>query len=217
MSNIEIIPAILPASLEESRLKLAIAKEFTHSVQIDIGDGKFSFSKTLQASDFSNSDFRGLEIEVHLMSYNTDALVDPWLHLGARRVILHAETQPHAQLLQYMKSRGVQVFIGITADSDIEILQPYLHLVTGVLMLSITPPGTQGKPFEDKILPRMQAFHNAHPAYIIEADGGISERTMESVVRAGATRLVMGSAIFDASRSPKDQFQFLHTQLERLQ
>lgn len=209
MNQIEIIPAIVPIDIERTVQFLQVVRGFSHLVQIDIGDGKFTQRPTLDISDIPKSAYDNLNVEAHLMVRDVQSEIAKWIPRRPKRVVLHAESKPSAQIIQTLQHEGIEVVIGLNAESDNALLEPYTHLVSTVLFLCIAPPGDQGRPFIHHVLQKIINFHRTCPAITIEADGGIDEKTLEPVVRAGATRLVVGSAIFSGDRHPAEAYTYL--------
>ena len=105
---IEIIPAILPTSLDDLRDKMAQVSGFAPLVQIDVCDGKFVPSKSwpyikggMDQFQRINSEGEGfpfwdsLDIEVDLMVRKPEEVVNDWIKAGAKRVVLHLESAPN--------------------------------------------------------------------------------------------------------------------------
>lgn len=206
--TIDIVPSIVPQDPARAIEQISRVRGFAQVFQLDIGDGVFTPRATLQSKDIPQSVLLGHQYEVHLMVAKPDAFVHEWLRRGPQRIILHAESNPSAFLIQEIEHEGIEPVIGLLAHTDLARLDPYVHLVQSFLFLSIDPPGGQGEKFIPAVVKKMQAFHQAHPSYTIEGDGGINESTMHEIIRSGATRLVMGSAIFNGIRAADEQYNY---------
>lgn len=206
---IQIIPSVLEQSKKSAHEKIQLIQKFSPVIQMDVCDGIFSDARTLQSSDFSRSDFGKLMIEAHLMVQDPESFVDQWIALGAKKIILHAEAKPRAQLIQHIASHGVEPAIACKATSTVKDIEPYSHLVHSFLFLSIDPPGHQGFPLHMPTLVQMKRFHDAHPEYTLEADGGVNDTTLQKFLAAGATQLVVGSWLFAKDTTPEKQYRSL--------
>lgn len=206
--TIDIIPSIVPEDPARAIEQISRARGFAQVFQLDIGDGVFTPHATLQSKDIPQSILLGHQYEVHAMVEKPDAFVHEWISRAPKRIILHAESNPSAFLIQEIEHEGIEPVIAVLAHTDVTRLDPYIHLVQSFLFLSIDPPGGQGQKFIPAVAKNMQAFHRAHPSYTIEADGGINESTMQQMIRSGATRLVMGSAIFNGTRAADEQYRY---------
>ncbi len=56
--------------------------------------------------------------------------------------------------------------------------------------------GFQGRPFDERAIDAVGELRQTYPKHIISVDGGVSLENAPALLRAGATRLVVGSAIF---------------------
>lgn len=212
--TIDIIPSIVPRDPARVIEQISRARGFAQIFQIDISDGVFTPHATLQSKDIPQSILRGHQYEVHCMVAKPDEYVHQWLSRAPKRIILHVESDPSAFLIQEIGHEGIEPVIALLANTELTRLEPYMHLVQSVLFLSIDPPGGQGENFIPAVAQKMHTFHQVHPSYTIESDGGINESTMQTVIRSGATRLVMGSAIFNETRMADEQYRYL-TELAR--
>jgi len=213
--TIEIIPAIIPFDASETAEQLATVRSFTRAAQLDIDDGEFTPRTSLQSSDIPKILLSGLEYEVHLMVKTPEKYVEEWMQRSPKRIIVHAESKPSALLLQEISHEGIEPVIALTAHTDLDALEPYLHLVRTVLFLCIDPPGDQGRKLLPFVLERVAVFHQKYPSYTIEVDGGINEETMKKVIASGATRLVVGSAIFSGEKPPAEQYLYVQQLAEQ--
>jgi ribulose-phosphate 3-epimerase len=209
MNHITLIPAIVPQDVERTVQLLQVVRGFSHTVQIDIGDGEFTKHATVDINKIPKSAHETLQVEAHLMVRDIESEIAKWIPRRPKRVILHAESKPSAQIIQTLQHEGIEVGIGLNADSDNALLDPYMHLVSSVLFLCITPPGEQGRPFIHRVLHKIKSFRARFLAITIEADGGIDEETMEPLIKTGVTRFVIGSAIFSTERHPAEAYTYL--------
>ena len=66
------------------------------------------------------------------------------------------------------------------------------------LTIMAVPPGRGGQPFQPTALEKVRAAKSKRPELIIEVDGGVKLENAERIVEAGASRLVVGSAVTGA-------------------
>ena len=70
-------------------------------------------------------------------------------------------------------------------------------LVDCILFMTVYP-GQNAAPFQPKVIAKIRAFHVAYPNVPIAVDGGVNEKTLPLLLKAGATRFAVGSAIWSA-------------------
>jgi ribulose-phosphate 3-epimerase len=125
---------------------------------------------------------------------------------GADILSVHQETCPHLhRTIQQIKQLGKCAGVVLNPSTPLSTLEEILTDVDQILLMSVNP-GFGGQSFietsVDKVrrLRRWLDERGAHAQ--LEIDGGIDPRTAPRVVRAGATMLVSGSAVFHAPGGP---------------
>mgnify|MGYP000473377197 CR=1 FL=1 len=221
---IEVIPAIIPKTFDELCHKLSLVSGVISTVQIDILDGKFTPYKTWPNILNPDSDFvkiireeeafpysEDLEFEVHLMVSDPVSFFQPWVSAGAKRVIVHVEsfenTEKAKQCIESFYNQyggdgsflGVELTLAIKIDTPLSSVAELIPLVDSVQCMGIAEIGVQGQPFDDRTLSLIENIHQEYPEKIISVDGGINVNTAKRVVGVGATRLVVGSALFESA------------------
>ncbi len=231
MLKVEIIPAILPRNFAELEEKATKAALFVSAIQVDVADGKLIPNKTWPYSgerDILTSiikEERGLpaweklDYEVDLMVANPEKDLNDWILAGAKRFVLHLESEGDMLALlkatkeKYGNSKegamSVEVGIALPPGESIEKLFPFIHhpavedfgetSADFVQLMGISKIGFQGNPFREEVLGEIRALREKYPKLIISIDGGVSSDTAESLREAGANRLVSGSFLFESS------------------
>jgi ribulose-phosphate 3-epimerase len=88
--------------------------------------------------------------------------------------------------------------IAIGAENDVSFIEPYLDQVEYVQFMGIRTIGHQGEPFDPSVIPRIRAFRKKHPEMEVTVDGGVTLQNAASLLDAGVSRLVVGSALWKA-------------------
>lgn len=220
---IEIIPAILPKSFEELEEKMSLVAGLVPMVQIDIADGHFVSSKTWPytsgAISSADRDFAAilseqrdfpfveeLDFEVDLMVANPESVWRDWVHAGAKRIIIHAESVK-GDILELFRSiqkeipsreslLHVEIGVAINPDTSNDILAPLMDEIDFVQFMGIARIGFQGEKFDERVLSKISDLRTQFPNATISVDGGVTAETAPKLVSAGANRLAVGSAIF---------------------
>lgn len=218
-NRIEIIPAIMPEDFEELS---AYARQFANSVstvQLDVMDGRFVPPVSWPYGDGENSFdqlvseqeglpfWQKLDYEADLMISSTEDDLQKWIHTGVKRIIVHYEALENAGefFKQEIFSGDVpreflQFGIAIENDTNEEEIFPYIEAgkVDFVQCMGIAEIGYQGQSFDERVLPKIESLRKHSSGLIISVDGSVNAETAPRLVRAGATRLVAGSAILGA-------------------
>ncbi len=200
----QIIPAIIPESLEHLTQTLARIAGFTHDVQIDIVDGEFvPFTSWPYAPKGTIADIEKLTdnfiVEVDLMVMEPEKVIEKYAKAGARRIVLHLESvHTIDHIVSLRDTYGFELGLSIANDTDIRALTTVIEYADYVQLMGIGQIGTQGQPFDTRVLARIAELLAQHPALSISIDGSVNGETLPLLKSAGAERFVVGSAILDA-------------------
>lgn len=216
--RIEIIPAVLPQSLEDLETHLSAVQSAARHVQVDIVDGHYARGKTWPYRD--RHSFQRIVQEEHglpfwdKLDYEFDLMInDPALHVmdyvhaGASRVVIHAASTgafEALQLLIELREEGgafsIKAGIALGAHASPDDLEQFEAQFDFVQVMGIEKEGHQGEPFDPdkKALFLIERLHKRYPLLPIQVDGGVNQETIPQLVAAGATRLIVGSAIVKA-------------------
>ncbi len=136
----------------------------------------------------------------HLMVYTPESYIDQLAQYGTARVYLHPESTPHIhRLLSQVRQSGMEVGVVINPGTPVLMLEPLLEMVDGVLLMSVNP-GFGGQSFIPATLGRLRQLRElmthlgVSPS--VECDGGVDASTLPTLIEAGMTGAVVGSALF---------------------
>ena len=199
----EIIPAVLPKSLSELQEKIALLPREAKTVHLDFCDNGFLCPEIFPFRD------RFL-FEAHLMLAEPERVFDAVIRAGVSRIIVHIETvrdfgklkalrgwsqPPSIPPLEGGKERGVEIGLAINLDTPSEVPVPFLSEIDVVQFMGIKNVGFQGQPFDNRVIEKVAKFHAEHPDIVVSVDGGVNAENAPALGSAGASRLVVGSAI----------------------
>lgn len=210
-----IIPALIPVSAT-ALTEQVHSLSFAHELQIDVVDGEFvPFTSWPYRPAGAPADLATVlaphSIEVDLMTVAPVAAGAAWVAAGAERLVFHIETVSVAELSDFMSAHpDVSVSVSALNDTSWETMLPYLELVDQVQLMGIAEIGAQGQPFDERVLERIQAVRETYSDTTVTIDGSVNEDTIERLITAGADRLVVGSALLQASNLLA-QYRYLET------
>lgn len=211
LTEIEINPTIVPATADDIRRVSEQYAPFTHYFQVDVADGKFAPNTTwlppegyILPHEYS--------YEIHLMVSDPMTVGTHFARAGAKRLIVHVETLTNLEntkrIFEEWRKAGVDsVGVAMLLQTSFEDVEAYLPIVDFVLLMTIARIGVQGIPFEEPSVERVAEFSRLHLEVPIAVDGGVSEKNIEALARAGATRFGVGSAI---ARAPDPAASYKH-------
>lgn len=219
----EIIPAILVKKYDELKDTLSKLVGVVHTVQIDFCDGVFVPSKTwpyangvTEEGEIVDYNFQKIineedgmpfwnefEFELHLMVKEAHKNFDQFLKLGPRAILFQLEAEGEVGEFQeflegidlYIRE-NVDIGLSINIDTDLEIVYPLIPHISFIQVMGIAKIGYQGQGFDDRSLVKIQTLREKYPDLIITVDGSVNLETAPRIIKAGATKLVVGSALW---------------------
>ena len=172
-------------------------------IHVDVMDGSFvpniSFGEVVVDAIRRNTH---LPLNIHLMISDPDVLLPGYMKRSIDQIIVHAEACPHLhRTVTRIKEAGHEVGVAINPGTPVSAVEEVLQHLDLVLPMSVNP-GFGGQTFIpetlDKVKRLRQMVRERGYSTQIEVDGGIkADWTAEESVKAGATILVAGTAIFN--------------------
>ncbi len=143
-------------------------------------------------------------LDVHLMVEQPERFLDDFAEAGADVLTVHVEATPHLhRALDEIRKLDKKVGVALNPATPLSALEEVLPLADLILVMTVDP-GFGGQAFipsSTQKVQRLRRMLNAIGSHAyIEVDGGIYPHNVAEVVRAGATVIVAGSAIFNRHR-----------------
>jgi ribulose-phosphate 3-epimerase len=141
-----------------------------------------------------------LPIEVHLMIQNPDRYLGAFVEAGASTVLVHVEVLPHLhRTLQEIRRLGARPGAVVNPSTPVSSVAEVLEELDQLLVMSVNP-GFGGQAFIphslQKVRDARKLLDAKGRAADVEVDGGVTPANIASLVKAGASMLVAGAAIF---------------------
>lgn len=180
----------------------------------DVMDGHFV--PNLAGSPMIIQDIESLihcQFDVHLMVDRPERIV-PWFEFrSVRSISVHVEASVEVKReFNTIRSMGKLAGIVINPSTPIGAIDPYLWLADQVLIMTVQP-GLGGQSLIKETISKIDYIAQRRKElglnYVIQADGGVNEETIQSVHQAGADEIVAGAAIF-RQKNPVDAYRKLN-------
>lgn len=178
-------------------------------IHLDVMDGRFVPSLTFgPAVCAAVKRSTRLACEAHLMIEAPERHLEDFKQAGMSRLIVHAEACPHLySTLQAIHDLGMGAGLALNPLTPLAVLEDAIPHLELVLIMSVEP-GYGGQPFIPGALARIARTRAmlddiGSPAEL-EVDGGVNASTIRAVRDAGASVVVVGSAVYSDKMNVAD-------------
>lgn len=199
---LKLAPSLLAADFSRLHEDIKVIEESgAHYLHLDVMDGMFvpsiSFGTPVISRLRSCTD---LKFDVHMMVEEPGRFVQDYAEAGADLITVHAEACRHLdRTVRQIRRLGIKVGVALNPATSLSALDYILNEVDMILLMSVNP-GFGGQKYipyvTEKIKILRSCLNERGLSADIQVDGGVSLENAEEIVRAGATVLVAGSAVF---------------------
>jgi len=203
MQNIEIVPSILSADFTNLGKEIKkVERAGCSRLHLDVMDGHFVPNISIGPVVIKAiRKYTDLYLQTHLMIDYPERYVADFKRAGSNCIIIHQEAcRNFRKAVEMIKSQKVQAGIALRPKTPPDTIKDIINEIDMVLIMTVEP-GFSGQTFikgsEKKVAAIKTMLDQKGLDIPIGVDGGINNNTIPMVVKAGATQLIAGSAVFE--------------------
>lgn len=193
---LHIVPTMLVSTPEEWQERVERIRGVFDRVQIDVIDGKFAETKTLNFSQMTGAE--NFQLDLHLMVEEPINWVEKCRRLNAGWVTGQIEwMSDQMKFVEMVKMGNMKAGLALDLDTKLDQLDKTVLSEIDQLLLMSVKAGFSGQLFDKKVLPKIEAARKVvGPEVEIGVDGGINVTNVGRVAQAGADVAYVGSALW---------------------
>lgn len=183
---------------EEYAERLKRIEQIVRRLHIDISDGVFTPTKTLNLAQVNEID--DVPTDLHLMVSHPGQLVEMVISFGPSLVICQAEAAANwPELFGQWRELDIQVGLALRADTPVSKIENILPQLDHVLVFTGDHMGFNHSHFEAGTLEKVKQIKAINPNVEVGVDGGMSPVHAKQAVAAGADVINCGGYVVDAA------------------
>lgn len=170
-------------------------------VHVDVMDGHFVPNLTIGPVVVSAIAACATKpLDIHLMVENNTFFVELFAPLKPEYISFHIEEEKHPhRLIQKIRSLGIKPAIVLNPHTPPESIEYLLQDLDMVLLMSVNP-GFGGQSFIESVIPKAAKLNEMrnkiNPNCLIEVDGGVNDKNIQSLKDVGVDIVVAGNYVF---------------------
>lgn len=193
---VSIVPAVLTASKAEYRAQLERINTYTNHIQIDVTDGAFAQTATL---DLANVWWpKGWTADLHLMAARPSQYLETILRLMPTLCILHAEaSEDLLPIFDTLRQAGIKTGVALLPSTFPGHIRQYIEAADHVLIFA-GQLGAQGGQADLMQMEKVTLIREIKAEVEIGWDGGANMTNIRAIAHGGFDVINVGSALAKA-------------------
>ena len=210
--EVSIVPTILVNNKKDFRTQVETINAFTRRVQIDITDGVFAPTETL---DITNIWWpKGWETDLHLMVSRPSEQLETIFKLSPSLCIFHAETNENLlPVFEELKKHEIKAGVALLPSTYPGHVKSYIEAADHVLIFA-GQLGVQGGQADLLQMEKIALVRSIKPELEIGWDGGANMTNIRALAHADVDVIDVGSALSTAD-NPAEMYAQLVAEIDK--
>ncbi len=210
--EVSIVPTILVNNKKDFRTQVETINAFTRRVQIDITDGVFAPTETL---DITNIWWpKGWETDLHLMVSRPSEQLETIFKLSPSLCIFHAETNENLlPVFEELKKHEIKTGVALLPSTYPGHVKSYIEAADHVLIFA-GQLGVQGSQADLLQMEKIALVRNIKPELEIGWDGGANMTNIRALAHTDVDVIDVGSALSTAD-NPAEMYAQLVAEIDK--
>ena len=210
--EVSIVPTILVNNKKDFRTQVETINAFTRRVQIDITDGVFAPTETL---DITNIWWpKGWETDLHLMVSRPSEQLETIFKLSPSLCIFHAETNENLlPVFEELKKHEIKTGVALLPSTYPGHVKSYIEAADHVLIFA-GQLGAQGGQADLLQMEKIALVRNIKPELEIGWDGGANMTNIRALAHTDVDVIDVGSALSTAD-NPAEMYAQLVAEIDK--
>lgn len=206
--HIAICPTVTAFSTHEYAQQMALLRQFSSRLHIDLMDG--TFAPTLSPGLDEVWWPPELTVDIHLMYQRPMEQLKRLVRLRPQMVIIHAEAEVHhMHFAAELHKHGILAGLSILHDTPVHNVTQIMHSFDHLLLFS-GHLGYHGGQADLDVLHKAQQIHQYYPDIELGWDGGVSADNARQLIAGGVSVLNVGGYIHKSS-NPQQAYATLES------
>ncbi len=200
--RIEVVPSILSADFTNLGKEIKkVERAGCSRLHLDVMDGHFVPNISIGPVVIKAiRKYTDLYLQTHLMIDHPKRYVADFKRAGSDCIIIHQEAcRNFRKAVEMIKGLKMKAGISLRPKTPLDTIKDIIDKVNMILIMTVEP-GFGGQTFirgsEKKVAAVKTMLYQKGLDINVGVDGGINNNTIPLVVKAGATHLIAGSAVF---------------------